>query len=185
VRSEVHRLLVELEITTVFVTHDQEEAFVLGDEVAVMHSGRIVQQASPGELYAEPTTPWVATFVGEANLLSGHAAGRSVETRVGAVPLIADAAGPVDVMLRPEVLEVEDGDDGVIELLEFYGHDSMYFVRLDDGLGLRVRVAAEPRFRRGDRVSVRYVGGPTQAYGHPLGVTSGAVAATIPLAERA
>ncbi len=183
VRSEVHRLLVELAITTVFVTHDQEEAFVLGDEVAVMHKGRIVQQAPPGDLYARPTSPWVATFVGDANLLSGEACGRSVHTRIGAVPLVADATGPVDVMLRPEVLAVEEGDDGVVELLEFYGHDSMYFVRLDDGFGLRVRVAAEPRFRRGDRVRVRYAGGPTQAYGHPLGVRGGNVAATVPLAR--
>src|ERR671910_562447 len=51
VRTEVHQLLAELGVTTVFVTHDQEEAFVLGDEVAVMQAGRIVQQAGPSELY--------------------------------------------------------------------------------------------------------------------------------------
>ena len=64
-----------------FVTHDQEEAFVLGDQVAVMLDGRIVQQASPAELYAQPATPWVAGFVGEANLLDGSAGGATAETR--------------------------------------------------------------------------------------------------------
>jgi iron(III) transport system ATP-binding protein len=60
VRSEVHQLLAELGITTVFVTHDQDEAYDLGDEVAVMHAGRIVQQAPPSALFARPATSWVA-----------------------------------------------------------------------------------------------------------------------------
>ena len=71
VRSEIHELLAELGITTVFVTHDQEEAFVLGDEVAVMQDGRVVQQATPAELYDRPASPWVAEFVGDANLVRG------------------------------------------------------------------------------------------------------------------
>ena len=92
VRTEVHQLLADLGVTTVFVTHDQEEAFVLATEVAVMHEGAIVQQAEPATLYARPATPWVATFVGDANLVEatadGHTAahpgaGRSPSTRRG------------------------------------------------------------------------------------------------------
>jgi len=73
VRTEVHQLLAELGVTTVFVTHDQEEAFVLGHEVAVMQAGRIAQQARPADLYARPANRWVATFVGDANLVAGDA----------------------------------------------------------------------------------------------------------------
>ena len=80
VRAEVHALLDDLGITSVFVTHDQDEAFVLGDHVAVMSGGRIVQAAPPAELYARPATPWVATFVGDANLVAGDATGTVAET---------------------------------------------------------------------------------------------------------
>src|SRR3546814_4755537 len=83
VRSEIHRLLLDLGITTVFVTHDQEEAFVLGDEVAVMSAGEIVQQAPPAELYARPATPWVAGFVGDANLVPATASAGGAMTPAG------------------------------------------------------------------------------------------------------
>ena len=91
VRTEVHQLLADLGVTTVFVTHDQEEAFVLGDEVAVMHEGAIVQQAEPATLYARPATPWVATFVGDANLVEATADGHTAATPVG--PIALDAPG--------------------------------------------------------------------------------------------
>src|SRR5918994_2198556 len=129
VRTEVHQLLASLGVTTVFVTHDQEEAFVLGDEVAVMHGGRIVQQANPAELYARPATSWVATFVGDANLVGGTAAGASAATPVGPVALERPLAGDVDVVLRPEELRLvpladEAGAPATVELCEFYGHDT-------------------------------------------------------------
>ena len=60
VRTEIHGLLVELGVTTVFVTHDQDEAFVLGDRVAVLSGGRVVQVGTPDELYRRPATRWVA-----------------------------------------------------------------------------------------------------------------------------
>jgi iron(III) transport system ATP-binding protein len=164
VRGDVHRLLGDLGITTVFVTHDQEEAFVLGDEVAVMHDGRIVQQASPADLYLRPADPWVATFVGDANLLDGEAAGRQATTAVGTVVLAAPCEGRARVLVRPEELRLEAGDVATVEILEYYGHDSVYVVRLDDGLIVRVRTGAMPLFRPGDRVRVAYGGTPTVAY---------------------
>jgi iron(III) transport system ATP-binding protein len=165
VRVEVHRLLTELGITTVFVTHDQEEAFLLGDEVAVMHDGRIVQQASPAELYARPSTPWVASFVGEANLIPGMADGAAASTPLGVVALAEPpAGGDVQVLLRPEELRVEPGDDGEVELLEYYGHDTVYVVRLENQSVVRVRAGSVPLHRRGDRVTVRYAGPPAVAY---------------------
>jgi iron(III) transport system ATP-binding protein len=166
VRAEVHRLLSELGITAVFVTHDQEEAFLLGDEVAVMHDGRIVQQATPAELYARPVDPWVAGFVGDANLVDGEADGDRAVTAVGPVPLAAPlpADGPARVLVRPEELGIEAGGPATVEVLEFYGHDSVYVVRLDDGAPIRVRIASLPGFEPGDRVRVSYVGAPTVAF---------------------
>ena len=164
VRAEVHRLLADLGVTTLFVTHDQEEAFLLGAEVAVMDEGRIVQQASPAELYAAPATPWVAAFVGDANLVPGEAADGSARTALGRVPLSSSAEGAVRVVLRPEELQVRDGDDAEVELVEFYGHDTVYVVRTDAGLSLRARAGSAPRFDRGDRVSIAYDGPPTIAF---------------------
>jgi iron(III) transport system ATP-binding protein len=177
VRTEVHQLLAQLEVTTVFVTHDQEEAFVLGGQVAVMHGGRIVQQASPSALYARPATPWVATFVGDANLVDGTAAGARATTSVGSVALDAPLDGPVQVVLRPEDLLLVPPADGAraeagaglgtpatVELCEYYGHDTVYLVRPDGGPPLRARAGSVPQFDRGDRVAIRYQGPPAVAY---------------------
>ena len=168
VRGEVHELLVDLGMTTVLVTHDQEEAFVLGDQVAVMSEGEIVQQDTPAGLYRRPATTWVAGFVGEANLVAGTASGTTVATLLGEVPLLEPAQGPVEVLVRPEELEVFDAvvDDqsAEIELVEFYGHDTVYVVRLVDGTRLRARESAAPTFTRGQPVSVRFAGAATHAY---------------------
>ena len=168
VRAEVHELLLRLGITTVLVTHDQEEAFVLGDEVAVMSGGEIVQQDAPAGLYRRPATTWVAGFVGEANLVAGVARGGVADTVVGEVALAEPAEGAVEVLLRPEDLEVipavVDDQAGEVELVEFYGHDTVYVVQLADGTRLRARDSASPDFPRGTTVSVRYAGAPTHAY---------------------
>ncbi len=179
VRTEVHQLLAELGVTTVFVTHDQEEAFVLGDEVAVMQAGRIVQQARPADLYACPANPWVASFVGDANLVAGDARGGHAATAVGDVEIdVRDAGGsahgPVDVVLRAEQLRLDPlgpvdtpGGRGVpatVELTEYYGHDTVYLVRPDGGDPVRARAAATPRFERGDRVVMTYDGPPAVVF---------------------
>jgi iron(III) transport system ATP-binding protein len=163
VRTEVHRLLQELGITTLFVTHDQEEAFVVGDEVAVMHQGVIEQQDPPAVLYALPATPWVAGFVGEANLMEGDAHGEEAWTQVGPVPLHRGAEGACTVLVRPEQLALEPGGEGEVRRVEFYGHDTSYRVAIPGG-ELMVRAMAAPRFSRGDRVRVTYQGPPTVAY---------------------
>jgi iron(III) transport system ATP-binding protein len=164
VRGEVTRLLRGLGMTALFVTHDQEEAFVLGDEVAVMLAGRIEQQAPPAELYAAPATRAVAAFVGDANLLPGLAAGDQADTALGALPLHAPASGRVDVLVRPEHVRVGAGDQGHVRTVEFYGHDAMYVVGLDGGPEVRCRIADRPSFRPGDTVSLNYAGGATIAY---------------------
>lgn len=169
VRTEVHALLTGLGITTVFVTHDQEEAFVLGDHVAVMRGGRIEQAATPAELYASPASAWVASFVGEANLLDGEASGDVASTALGAVPLRREGHGPVQVLLRPEQVSLEPGDAASVELVEFYGHDSLTIVRLDSGELVRSRCPGPSRFVRGDRVSAHTFGVPTVAFEHAAG----------------
>ena len=163
VRSDTRNLLRELEMTTLFVTHDQGEAFVLGDEVAVMKEGVIRQQAPPGTLYSHPVDPWVAAFVGEANLLLVDAEGDTANTILGAVPLANQAFGPHTVLLRPEQIYLAPGSAGEVKNVEFYGHDCSYRVEVD-GKEIIVRSIAAPTFDTGDRVSLSYHGPEAVAY---------------------
>lgn len=163
VRSDTRALLRELEMTTLFVTHDQGEAFVLGDEVAVMKHGVIRQQAPPGTLYSAPVDPWVAAFVGEANLLLAEAEGEVASTVLGSVPLADEAFGPLTVLLRPEQIHLSPGSAGEVKSVEFYGHDCSYRVEVG-GQEIVVRSIAAPTFRRGDHVALQYRGPEVVAY---------------------
>lgn len=163
VRADVATLMREVGMTSVFVTHDQEESFVVGDRVAVMREGRIVQVGRPDEVYRYPASAWVATFLGEANLLSGVGTNGHASTAVGEVPLADPVLGPCQVVIRPEHLMVDRGDQGVISSVEFYGHDTSYELSVD-GTSLVARVIAAPRFTPGDRVSVEYSGPEVVAF---------------------
>jgi iron(III) transport system ATP-binding protein len=163
-RRDVRRMLAAIDATALFVTHDQEEAFLVGDEVAVMHGGGIAQQGSPTELYELPATRDVARFIGDANFVAGIASGAEAATAVGPVPLFEEAEGPVEVMIRPERLLAAPGDGGVVEGIEYYGHDAVYVVRLGKGTVLRSRVIGAPVHGPGEAVSLEFVGAPTVAY---------------------
>lgn len=163
VRSDTRSLIRELGMTTLFVTHDQDEAFVLGDEVAVMKNGVIRQQASPGALYSHPIDPWVAAFVGEANLLRAEADGATADTILGPVPLANQAFGPHTVLLRPEQIYLSPGTTGEVQSVEFYGHDCSYRVAVN-GTEILVRSIAAPTFACGDHVALTYQGPDAVAY---------------------
>lgn len=159
VREEVRAILHAASATALFVTHDQEEALSLADQVAVMDAGRLHQVADPHTLYTRPATRFVAEFVGEADLVPGRRAGRQfVDTALGRLqarePLAADA---VTVVLRPEALELAPDADGpaTVESIQYFGHDQLVAVRLDDGTTLRVRRGPDRSVARGDRVALR------------------------------
>lgn len=163
IRADVAALMREVRMTSIFVTHDQEESFVVGDRVAVMREGRIEQVGRPADVYQNPASSWVATFVGEANVLGGVATNGHVSTAVGEVPLAGPLRGPCEVVIRPEYLVVGRGDQGVVSAVEFYGHDTTYQVALN-GTKLVARVIAAPDFAPGDRVSVSYAGPGAAAF---------------------
>ena len=106
-REILHRTLQ----TAIYVTHDQEEAFTLADQVVVMHAGQVEQIGAPQAIYLHPASVFVAGFIGLTNLLSGQAFshdGRSfVETRIGQLPIHQPAQGPVTVLLRPDAVHLD------------------------------------------------------------------------------
>ncbi len=114
-REEIRRLQLDLGITTVFVTHDQEEALSMADRVAVLNAGRLEQCAAPAELYRRPATAFVAAFVGTMNRLPGRLVDPGLVEVAGArLPVDGEAPkGPgVDVLVRPENLTVTEDPDG-------------------------------------------------------------------------
>lgn len=166
VRSEVAQLLKELEITAIFVTHDQSEAFELGDEVAVMRDGVVVQQATPAELYNRPVDPWLAAFVGEAELLAGYAKGSEADTVLGRIPLDNPMSGAVEVLVRPEEIVLSPGFGGRVVNIDYCGHDALISVVLSEGTVVRSRATGWPRFGVGAEVRVSHSGASALAYGN-------------------
>jgi iron(III) transport system ATP-binding protein len=131
VRAEVHRLISELGITAIFVTHDQDEAFLLGDRVAVMNNGKILQVDLPNVIYEKPSNNWIASFVGAVNLVSCKVSGNKAETLLGLLRLDDSYEGDFELVLRPENLILTNGNDAEIETIEYYGHDSLLTLKLN------------------------------------------------------
>ncbi|MDO9398695.1 MAG: ABC transporter ATP-binding protein [Herbiconiux sp.] len=139
-RDEIRRIQQDFGITTLFVTHDQEEALAVADRVAVMKAGRIEQIGSPEDLYSRAATPFVAEFVGSSNRLPGVVTDGAVEICGVALPLIdaAAAPGPVLAYVRPEDIRFTDDDDpqGIaVEVVStsFLGAFRRSTVALEDG----------------------------------------------------
>ncbi len=151
-RGELSRLQRELGITTLYVTHDQEEALVLSDRLAVLESGRLVQAGSPRDLYENPRDVFVADFLGGANLLPGlvvRSGSGEVEVQVGPVRVAVPAEGeaapgqPVWVSVRPEhlVLSADEagGLRGTVVSTDYLGWTLQAEVALADGPRVQVR----------------------------------------------
>ena len=116
-RDEIRRIQLRLGITTVFVTHDQEEALAVSDRIAVMNAGTIEQIGTPEQLYTTPSTAGVAAFVGLSSVVSGVAEGDHVVVWGQKLPLQAQADGPVDVYLRPENVHFASEADAATDAL--------------------------------------------------------------------
>ena len=173
-RMEVRELLRRIHTTAILVTHDQEEALSLADQVAIMRDGEVVQSGSPHEIYTHPADPTVASFVGEAVLLPAvineNPQGVAV-CELGNVAICSACQqrgrGPCTLMLRPEqVVLGADGLPGRVRNFTFYGHDAMLTIGMGEhGMGstVAVRVPKGVTPRIGDRVCVR-VSGDAVAY---------------------
>ncbi|MEM8914701.1 MAG: ABC transporter ATP-binding protein [Pseudomonadota bacterium] len=136
-REETLRLLREVGTATMVVTHDPQEALYLGDRVAVMSDGKIVQVAKPADVYYRPTSPFVATFFGDVNRLEGRVDGGVVATVLGPVPAqdLQDGA-QVQVLIRPEAVHLEDAGSaerpvGTVVRARFEGRASLAELSVD------------------------------------------------------
>jgi ABC-type Fe3+/spermidine/putrescine transport system ATPase subunit len=109
---ELRRVHRETGATFVYVTHDQREALALSDRIAVFDDGRLIQVGTPHDIYRRPATPFAARFVGDANVIAADALEGAVEVGGTPLPVSGAAAGPVWLVLRPEVVGVVAGTEG-------------------------------------------------------------------------
>jgi putative spermidine/putrescine transport system ATP-binding protein len=137
-RDEIRRIQTEVGTTTLFVTHDQEEALAVADRVGVMRSGKLEQLAAPAEIYLKPATAFVADFVGLSNRLPGTVNGDVVEVLGARLPLVVPHTGDaaVTALVRPETVAVTPAEDGEFRVLtaSFLGPTSRVTVTVGDQL---------------------------------------------------
>src|ERR1041384_7042722 len=172
-RFEIRRLHEEFRITTVYVTHDQAEAMVTSDRIAVMHQGRIVQLGAPEEIFDRPRTRFVAEFIGKTNILRGTlesgcsvSLGDGLKLQVLAADNLAPGKEvfvclrPHSVRLTPSAEEAEAGRakgmnlfDGVVQRRVYFGDANDYIVELPaQRLNLRVVAPPTQRYEAGQKV---------------------------------
>lgn len=168
-QAELKRIQRSTGIAFVFVTHDQEEALALGDRIAVLDGGRIIQLGTPQEIYEEPATRFVADFIGETNLLPVDYDGARTLTVASQWKLdIAEVRGAEEAALastdsmvlavRPERVRIDpDGDlQGTVVETAYLGADIHLTIDLGDGLSINARTDAQgPNPTAGDAVNIR------------------------------
>ena len=163
-RTAIREIQRELDITTIYVTHDQEEALAVSDRIAVMNMGVVEQVGKPYEIYAHPVNDFVANFIGTSNFLEGETDQGGVKV-LGAnhlpCQLTRAYTGPVRVSVRPEHIELGEPSanaiNGVIKIATFLGDFINYEVRLSNGQVIQANqyVHLNPHMRElGEKVSV-------------------------------
>lgn len=176
---EIKQLHEQLGVTIIYVTHDQQEALVMSDRIAVMNNGKVEQIGSPTDLYDLPQTRFVASFLGESNFLEGRLASGSGQESVVTVEGVGNvrapgpsggaSGGPVTIAVRPEKLVFPEDEgaadgamnhlDGVVNDVIFVGDMRRYDVRLGNGSSLIVKChnrSGIRQFGRGDTVRVAW-----------------------------
>jgi putative spermidine/putrescine transport system ATP-binding protein len=157
-RDEIRRIQSSVGTTTLFVTHDQEEALAVADRVGVMRAGRLEQLAAPAEIYQRPATAFVADFVGLSNRLPGVVSGSSISVLDSSLPLISPAPeGAATALVRPEAVsfEVSADGNGTVLTSSFLGPTSRVTATVGDATVVgQVASGSLPSLSPGTRVKV-------------------------------
>jgi putative spermidine/putrescine transport system ATP-binding protein len=157
-RTELNLLLRTLGITAIYVTHDQAEAMALGDRIVVMRKGAIAQIGAPRDIYFQPTSRFVAEFVGAANIVEGACSGGALMLPGGRLPVDRSASGPALAMIRPESIRIVSLQDasltGEVSAVSFVGDRQRLTI---SGAGSRPIMADVPNLpiiNVGERVGI-------------------------------
>jgi ABC-type Fe3+/spermidine/putrescine transport system ATPase subunit len=168
-RFEIRELVNQLNITAVYVTHDQEEALALSDRVAIMNAGRLVQVGTPEDIYEWPESRFVADFIGLSDFIEGTVVSvkdeRTIMTVDGLDLVVPGLSGVAKgqsllVFIRPNDIQLfpashEGGEnifDGVVDKLTYLGDKIDYRITLGEKMEMRVQTDGKQRFERGERL---------------------------------
>lgn len=158
VRQEVRHLLKQRGATAIFVTHDQEEAMFLGDDIGVMNNGRLEQLATPETIFHQPRTRFVAEFMGDTDFLTGTVTSQGIETPLGILPCASDEPDgtAVELAIRPDDITLTASANGQGRILQrqFIGIAYLYDVQLADGSILRSWEPHERQLSEGTAVQI-------------------------------
>lgn len=160
--TEVRNILVEQQITALFVTHDQMEAFTLADKVALMNNGAIEQLASPYDMYHKPSSRYVADFIGKGYFIPAEVLGaQQINTELGVLTTDFDIDQPegtaMSLLLRPDDIVHDDGSNylAVITGKQFRGSYFQYEVELSNGRSLICMASSHHNHAIGQRIGIR------------------------------
>ncbi|SEB52747.1 putative spermidine/putrescine transport system ATP-binding protein [Nocardioides exalbidus] len=164
-RDEIRRVQIEVGTTTLFVTHDQEEALAVADRVGVMNAGRLEQLATPTELYSSPATQFVGEFVGLSNRIPAQVGGGTATVLGQAVPVLPGSAeGSGFALVRPEAVSVvaDAAGQGTVTTVQFLGPLSRVTCSLADGTDVVAQLASSDavRLAAGDVVRLEVAPAP-------------------------
>ena len=153
-REEVRDIQQRLGITTLFVTHGQDEALAMADRIVVMRDGKMEQVAAPDMLYREPQTPFVAGFIGTMNLVEGSVSGGTFSRGPFSAPLpVSD--GPATLAIRPETLGLAAGGMAGIHRVTDFGTHGIVDVDLPDGFRFKAMVPEARAWKAGQKVDLQ------------------------------
>ncbi|MDH5560539.1 MAG: ABC transporter ATP-binding protein [Deltaproteobacteria bacterium] len=160
-RQDIKKILTQLDVTVILVTHDQYEAFSFAERIVMMHDGQVMQDGSPLECYQNPKNTWVASFVGTANFIPAKIYEERIVTPIGILMnKQRETSGDYQIMIRPEdisILPANKGEEqGIVENSMFLGNREIFFVKLGSGQSIRVQVQTRGNIRLQDPVRLHF-----------------------------
>lgn len=152
-RDTIYTILRDQKVTAILVTHDQSEAFSFSDKVFLMKEGRILQYGSPRDVYENPSSDWVASFVGEINILKYEGKGSCFKSLVENG---RQQQQNEQIMIRPEdiTIKTEDGGNGTINRIQYLGDKEYIFVKMEDGCIIKVKTDKNHQFQNHQTVKL-------------------------------
>ena len=157
-RVDIDALLRRLGITAIYVTHDQAEAMALGDRIVVMSHGKVAQIGTPRQIYFQPSSRFVADFIGTMNRLHGVVSNGFIRTAAGRIPWSRGGEGEIEVLFRPENLTITHPDgghlNGIVDAAFFLGDRTRVIVRGAGETLLVVETSDRREFREGENVGL-------------------------------